>query len=143
MLTHSIALLFAAILSMSMMAFTATTSAQHNEKQRGPMLVSISSSGPGPGVGGDDSGGGGGGDDDDDDDNGNATRPTIDVTAINNTATLALDDLEELLTSLESNANLTRGSIATDLQAIQLALQNIQGNLSGIIPAIQDEADIR
>jgi hypothetical protein len=138
MLTHSIALLLAAILSMSMMAFTTSTSAQQSEKQG--ELMQVSSSGPGPGGGGDDNGGG---DDDDDDNNGNATRPTIDVTAINNTATLALDDLEELLTSLESNANLTRGSIATDLQAIQLALQNIQGNLSGIIPAIQDEADIR
>lgn len=138
MLTHSIALLLAAILSMSMMAFTTSTSAQQSEKQG--ELMQVSSSGPGPGGGGDDNGGG---DDDDDNNNGNATRPTIDVTAINNTATLALDDLEELLTSLESNANLTRGSIATDLQAIQLALQNIQGNLSGIIPAIQDEADIR
>jgi hypothetical protein len=138
MLTHSIVLLLAAILSMSMMAFTTSTSAQQSEKQG--ELMQVSSSGPGPGGGGDDNGGG---DDDDDDNNGNATRPTIDVTAINNTATLALDDLEELLTSLESNANLTRGSIATDLQAIQLALQNIQGNLSGIIPAIQDEADIR
>jgi hypothetical protein len=138
MLTHSIALLLAAILSMSMMAFTTSMSAQQSEKQG--ELMQVSSSGSGPGGGGDDNGGG---DDDDDDNNGNATRPTIDVTAINNTATLALDDLEELLTSLESNANLTRGSIATDLQAIQLALQNIQGNLSGIIPAIQDEADIR
>jgi hypothetical protein len=131
----------AAILSMSMMAFT-TTSAQQSEKQGGPMPVSISSSGPGPGGGGGDNGGGGGGDDDDDD-NGNATRPTIDVTAINNTATLALDDLEELLTSLESNANITRRSVITDLEAIQVAFQNIQGNLSGIIPAVQDEADIR
>jgi hypothetical protein len=138
MLIHSIALLLAAILSMSMMAFTTSTSAQQSEKQG--ELMQLSSSGPGPGGGGDNNGGG---DDDDDDNNGNATRPTIDVTAINNTATLALDDLEELLTSLESNANLTRGSIATDLQAIQLALQNIQGNLSGIVPAIQDEADIR
>jgi transglutaminase/protease-like cytokinesis protein 3 len=65
------------------------------------------------------------------------------VTAINNTAILALDDLEELVISLESNANITRRSIITDLQAIQLAFQNIQGNLSGIIPAVQDEADIR
>jgi hypothetical protein len=95
----------------------------------------------------DDSGGGGpgrnGDDDFDDINNRNATRPTINVTAINNTATLALDDLEELLTSLESNANITRRSIITDLEAIQLAFQNIQGNLSGIIPSIQDEADIR
>jgi hypothetical protein len=65
------------------------------------------------------------------------------VTAINNTATLALDDLEELLTSLESNANISRRSVITDLEAIQLAFQNIQGKLSGIIPAVQDEADIR
>jgi hypothetical protein len=65
------------------------------------------------------------------------------VTAINNTATLALDDLEELLTSLESNANISRRSVITDLEAIQLAFQNIQGNLSGIIPAVQDEADMR
>lgn len=49
------------------------------------------------------------------------TRPTINVTAINNTATLALDDLKELLTSLESDANITRRSIITDLEAIQLA----------------------
>jgi hypothetical protein len=139
MLTHSIALLLAAILSMSMMAFT-TTSAQQSEKQGGPMPVSISSSGPGPGGGGGDNGDGG---DDDDDDNGNATKPTIVVTAIHNTAILALDDLEELLTSLESNANISRRSVITDLEAIQLAFQNIQGNLNGIIPAVQDEADIR
>jgi hypothetical protein len=82
------------------------------------MPVSISSSGPGPGGGGGDNGDGG---DDDDDDNGNATKPTIDVTAINNTATLALDDLEELLTSLESDANISRRSVITDLKAIQLA----------------------
>jgi hypothetical protein len=65
------------------------------------------------------------------------------VTAINNTAILAPDNLEELVISLESNVNITRRSIITDLQAIQLAFQNIQGNLSGIIPAVQDEADIR
>jgi len=78
------------------------------------MPVSLPSSGPGP-EGGDDDGGGS---DDDDNNNGNATRPTINVTAINNTATLALDDLEELLTSLESDANITRRSIITDLEAI-------------------------
>jgi hypothetical protein len=83
------------------------------------MPVSLPSSGPGP-EGGDD---GGGGSDDDDNNNGNATRPTINVTAINNTATLALDDLEELLTSLESDANITRRSIITDLEAIQLAFK--------------------
>jgi len=121
-----------------MMAFTTattTTSAQQSGIQ-GPMPASLSSS-SGLGGGGDGSG------DDDDDNNGNATRPTINVTAINNTTTLALDDLEELLTSLETNANITRRSIITDLEAIRLAFQNIQGNLSGIIPAIQDEADIR
>jgi hypothetical protein len=65
------------------------------------------------------------------------------MTAINNTAIVALDDLEELLTSLESNGTITRRSIITDLEAIQLAFQNIQGNLSGIIPSIQDEVSIR
>jgi hypothetical protein len=79
----------------------------------------------------------------DDDDNRNATRPTINVTAINNTAIVALDDLEELVISFESNVNITRRSIITDLEAIQLAFQNIQGNLSGIIPSIQDEVSIR
>lgn len=122
-----------------MMAFTTattTTSAQESAVQA-PMPASLSSSGPGGG-GGDDGAG-----EDDDDNNGNATRPTINVTSINSTATLALDDLEELLTSLETNANITRRSIITDLEAIRLAFQNIQGNLSGIIPAVQDEADIR
>ena len=37
--------------------------------------------------------------------------------SINNTATLALDDLEEL-SSLESNANISRRSVITDLGAI-------------------------
>jgi hypothetical protein len=59
------------------------------------MPLSLPSFGPGPGGGDDD---GGGGSDNDDNNNGNAIRPTINVTAINNTATLALDDLEELLT---------------------------------------------
>jgi hypothetical protein len=99
MLTRSTALLLAAIEYEYYGVYT--TSAQRSEIQ-GPMPVSLPSSGPGP-EGGDDDGGGS---DDDDNNNGNATRPTINVTAINNTATLALDDLEELLTSLESDANI-------------------------------------
>jgi hypothetical protein len=114
MLTRSTALLLAAIEYEYYGVYT--TSAQRSEIQ-GPMPVSLPSSGPGP-EGGDDDGGGS---DDDDNNNGNAARPTINVTAINNTATLALDDLEELLTSLESDANITRRSIITDLEAIQLA----------------------
>jgi len=76
------------------------------------------------------------------DDNDTATtnpiRRTINVTAINNMVTQGLDYVEKLNATIQTNATDT-GNILRDVNATQRVLQNIQGNLTGVIPLAQGE----
>jgi hypothetical protein len=76
------------------------------------------------------------------DDNDTATtnpiRRTINVTAINNMVMQGLDYVEKLNATIQTNATDT-GNILRDVNATQRVLQNIQGNLTGVIPLAQGE----
>lgn len=68
----------------------------------------------------------------------NPIRRTINVTAINNMVTQGLDYVEKLNATIQTNATDT-GNILRDVNATQRVLQNIQGNLTGVIPLAQGE----
>ena len=76
------------------------------------------------------------------DDNDTATTNpisrTINVTAINNMVMQGLDYVEKLNATIQTNATDT-GNILRDVNATQRILQNIQGNLTGVIPLAQGE----
>lgn len=69
----------------------------------------------------------------------NTIRRTINVTAINNMVTQGLDYLQQLnATIIQTNATDTENMLR-DVEAIQRAFQNIQGNLTGVTPLAQGE----
>ena len=68
----------------------------------------------------------------------NPIRRTINVTAINNMVMQGLDYVEKLNATIQTNATDT-GNILRDVNATQRVLQNIQGNLTGVIPLAQGE----
>jgi plastocyanin len=67
-------------------------------------------------------------------------RRTINVTAIIKSVTQGLDAVEQLNTSI--NANGTRLNMLTHLNTVERALQNIQGNLTGVTPLAQGEVPV-
>ena len=68
----------------------------------------------------------------------NPIRRTINVTAINNLVMQGLDYVEKLNATIQTNATDTE-NILRDVNATQRVLQNIQGNLTGVIPLAQGE----
>ena len=76
--------------------------------------------------------------DDNDTATANPIRRTINVTAINNMVMQGLDYVEKLNATIQTNATDT-GNILRDVNATQRVLQNIQGNLTGVIPLAQGE----
>lgn len=71
----------------------------------------------------------------------NPIRRTINVTAINNMVMQGLDYVEKLNATIQTNATDT-GNILRDVNATQRVLQNIQGNLTGVIPLAQGEVSL-
>ncbi len=76
------------------------------------------------------------------DDNATATtntiRRTINVTAVNNMVTQGVDYVQQLNATIQTNATDTENMLR-DVEAIQRAFQNIQGNLTGVTPLAQGE----
>jgi hypothetical protein len=68
----------------------------------------------------------------------NTIRRTINVTAINNMVTQGLDYVQQLNATIRTNATDTENMLR-DVEAIQRAFQNIQGNLTGVTPLAQGE----
>ena len=66
----------------------------------------------------------------------NTVRRMINVTAINKMVSEGLGYVEQLTTSMQMNDTT---SMLTNLEGIQHAFQNIQGNLTGITPLAQGE----
>lgn len=71
----------------------------------------------------------------------NPIRRTINVTAINNMVMQGLDYVEKLNATIQTNATDT-GNILRDVNATQRVLQNIQRNLTGVIPLAQGEVSL-
>jgi hypothetical protein len=69
----------------------------------------------------------------------NTIRRTINVTAINNMVTQGIDHVQQLnATIIQTNTTDTENMLR-DVEAIQRAFQNIQGNLTGVTPLAQGE----
>ena len=70
----------------------------------------------------------------------NAIGRTINVTAINMMAMQGLDHVQQLNTTITNQTNSSdTESMVRELEAIKRILQNIQGNLTGVIPLAEGE----